>query len=228
MLRLRIRNRKFFARHRVDQRQDSRRGIDDSQHADRRRTQLAASENSLQRACRRFHSQRDRRLEEEVRRVAGESITNAGDSTRLKEFEMPLHVTETAAREIDTIIQQQGLDAGKICLRVGVKGGGCSGFSYILDLTEVQKDSDECWSYSYGRRAAKAGANEGAGSVAVATAVAESAGEPFTVRVVCDPKSYLYLNGTTIDFKDEIMGRGFVFNNPNATTSCGCGSSFSA
>jgi hypothetical protein len=103
-------------------------------------------------------------LEEEVRRVAGESITNAGDSTRLKEFEMPLHVTETAAREIDTIIQQQGLDAGKICLRVGVKGGGCSGFSYILDLTEVQKDSDECWSYSYGRRAAKAGANEGAGS----------------------------------------------------------------
>ena len=48
------------------------------------------------------------------------------------------------------------------------------------------------------------------------------------VRVVCDPKSYLYLNGTNIDFKDEVMGRGFVFNNPNATSSCGCGSSFSA
>jgi iron-sulfur cluster assembly protein len=48
------------------------------------------------------------------------------------------------------------------------------------------------------------------------------------VRVVCDPKSYLYLNGTTIDFKDEIMGRGFVFSNPNASTTCGCGSSFSA
>ena len=48
------------------------------------------------------------------------------------------------------------------------------------------------------------------------------------VEVICDSKSLLYLEGTTIDFKDEIMGRGFVFSNPNATSSCGCGSSFSA
>ena len=48
------------------------------------------------------------------------------------------------------------------------------------------------------------------------------------ITIVCDPKSLLYLNGTTIDFKDEIMGRGFVFQNPNATNTCGCGSSFSA
>ena len=48
------------------------------------------------------------------------------------------------------------------------------------------------------------------------------------VRVICDPKSYLYLNGTTVDFRDELMGRGFVFNNPNANATCGCGSSFSA
>ncbi|MHC4421283.1 MAG: HesB/IscA family protein, partial [Planctomycetota bacterium] len=47
-----------------------------------------------------------------------------------------------------------------------------------------------------------------------------------TVRVICDPKSYLYLNGTVVDFKDELMGRGFVFNNPNATNTCGCGASF--
>ena len=58
--------------------------------------------------------------------------------------------------------------------------------------------------------------------------VAVEAPATFQVRVICDPKSYLYLNGTVIDFKDEIMGRGFVFNNPNATSSCGCGSSFSA
>ena len=147
---------------------------------------------------------------------------------------MSLTVTETAAREIDTIIQQQGLDAAKICLRVGVKGGGCSGFSYILDLTEVQKDSDECWAYSFNRRKPKVAAQEGASQEdasqegAGSVAVADGAGDPFTVRVVCDPKSFLYLNGTTIDFKNEIMGRGFVFNNPNATTSCGCGSSFSA
>jgi len=144
---------------------------------------------------------------------------------------MPLNVTETAAREIDTIIRQQGLDASKIRLRVGVKGGGCSGFSYILDLTEVQKETDECWDYTYTRRVqtAEQGSSESAGGgTATAVATAASAGEPFTVHVICDPKSYLYLNGTTIDFKDELMGRGFVFNNPNATNTCGCGSSFSA
>jgi iron-sulfur cluster assembly accessory protein len=106
-------------------------------------------------------------------------------------------ITETAAREIRNIIQQQELDADKVRLRVGVKGGGCSGFSYLLDLTESQKDHDEEF-------------------------------EQNGIKVICDPKSLLYLNGTTIDFKDEIMGRGFVFQNPNATSSCGCGSSFSA
>ncbi|MEM0982571.1 MAG: iron-sulfur cluster assembly accessory protein [Planctomycetota bacterium] len=106
-------------------------------------------------------------------------------------------LTETAAREIKTIIEQQELDADKVRLRVGVKGGGCSGFSYILDLTETQKPTDEAF-------------------------------EQHGVTVICDPKSLLYLSGTQVDFKDEIMGRGFVFNNPNATSSCGCGSSFSA
>lgn len=106
-------------------------------------------------------------------------------------------LSEGAAREIKTIIQQQELDADKIRLRVGVKGGGCSGFSYLLDLTETQKDSDEVF-------------------------------EQHGIKVIVDPKSLLYLSGTTIDFKDEIMGRGFVFNNPNATSTCGCGSSFSA
>ena len=110
---------------------------------------------------------------------------------------MAITLTETAAREIKTIIQQQELDAQNVRLRVGVKGGGCSGFSYLLDLTEQHRDTDEAF-------------------------------DEHGIKVVCDPKSYLYLNGTTIDFKDEIMGRGFVFNNPNATSSCGCGSSFTA
>ncbi len=108
-----------------------------------------------------------------------------------------LLLSETAAKEIRHIIQDQELDAEKVRLRVGVKGGGCSGFSYVLDLTETQKETDECF-------------------------------EQHGVKIICDPKSLLYLNGTTIDFKDEIMGRGFVFQNPNATSSCGCGSSFSA
>ena len=137
---------------------------------------------------------------------------------------MSVIVTESAAREINAIVHQQGLDPEKIRLRVGVKGGGCSGFSYLLDLTEVEKETDEAWDFSYREVDGKAVAAEveaNSGGVATAT-------DAFTVRVVCDPKSYLYLNGTTIDFKDEIMGRGFVFNNPNAPTTCGCGSSFSA
>lgn len=147
---------------------------------------------------------------------------------------MPVTVTETAAREIASIVRQQGLDAEKIRLRVGVKGGGCSGFSYLLDLTEVQKDNDEMWEFSFtiapaakasGVSVSAAAANGGDGA---ASATATAGGESFTLRVICDPKSYLYLNGTSIDFKDELMGRGFVFNNPNATNTCGCGSSFSA
>ena len=142
---------------------------------------------------------------------------------------MPVLLTENAAREVATIVKQQKLDSDQIRLRVGVKGGGCSGFSYLLDLTEVQKESDELWEYSFdvpldagGDKGNGSGDGEDKGNGdAPATRV-------LTVRVVCDPKSYLYLNGTTIDFKDEIMGRGFVFENPNATSTCGCGSSFSA
>jgi iron-sulfur cluster assembly protein len=147
---------------------------------------------------------------------------------------MAVTVSETAAREINAIINQQNLDPEKIRLRVGVKGGGCSGFSYLLDLTETQKDSDEMWEFTYTLPTKASGGKSGGDAEAAAgggngnVAVAEEQGEAFTIRVICDPKSYLYLNGTSIDFKDEIMGRGFVFNNPNATSSCGCGSSFSA
>src|SRR5208282_6933716 len=111
---------------------------------------------------------------------------------------MPITLSETAAREIKTIIQQQELPNEATRLRVGVKGGGCSGFSYMLDLTEENKtDGDE---------------------------EMESHG----VKILCDTRSFIYLNGTEIDFRDEVMGRGFVFKNPNATSTCGCGSSFNA
>ena len=135
---------------------------------------------------------------------------------------MAINVTETAAREVRTIIQQQDLDPAETCLRVGVKGGGCSGFSYILDLTTTRKETDEIIdiTYDFDDRPADDDATDAAGGVAV------KSGGTFVLRVICDPKSYIYLNGTEIDFRDEIMGRGFVFNNPNASSSCGCGSSF--
>lgn len=116
---------------------------------------------------------------------------------------MSIMLTELAAKEVKTIIQQQhgtatenGEEPSKMFLRVGVKGGGCSGFSYTLDITETVQENDE-------------------------------RSEQHGIEVICDPKSHLYLKGTTVDFKDEVMGRGFVFTNPNATSSCGCGSSFS-
>lgn len=111
---------------------------------------------------------------------------------------MPIMLSETAAKEIKKIIVDQNLPAEETRLRVGVRGGGCSGFTYMLDLTEEPKSEADEEMDSHG------------------------------VKILVDMKSYLYLNGVEIDFKDEVMGRGFVFKNPNATSSCGCGSSFTA
>ena len=149
---------------------------------------------------------------------------------------MSVKVTEVAAREICSIIEREELDASNIYLRVGVKGGGCSGFSYVLDLTEAIRDTDEIWEFSYefatgsddatGTPVGEAQA--GGDDAATGVALADGESTKFTLKVNCDPKSYLYLNETEIDFKDEMMAKGFVFNNPNATNVCGCGSSFSA
>jgi iron-sulfur cluster assembly protein len=109
---------------------------------------------------------------------------------------MAIEVTEKAAAEIKSILGKQGQDVGKVYLRVAVKGGGCSGFQYAMDLTDSKGEFDE---------------------------ETVSCG----IKVISDPKSMLFLEGTTIDFKDELMGRSFVFQNPNASKSCGCGSSFS-
>ena len=104
-------------------------------------------------------------------------------------------ITERAAEEVRRIISEQQLPNGT-GLRVGVKGGGCSGFSYTLGFDDTVSETDQV--------------NDIAG-----------------IRVICDPKSFLYLNGTQIDFEDNLMGRGFKFGNPNASKSCGCGESFS-
>ena len=144
--------------------------------------------------------------------------------------EVMVTITEAAATEVQKFMVAEQVAPEVGGLRVSVQPGGCSGFNYTLDLTEVQKDSDEAWSFTYGRTPAvsTAALGEESNGGGTATATATSGGETFTVTVVCDPKSYLYLNGTVIDFKDEIMGSGFVFNNPNSTSTCGCGSSFSA
>jgi iron-sulfur cluster assembly protein len=106
-----------------------------------------------------------------------------------------IQLSERAIKEIRRIVADQHLPADTV-LRVGVKGGGCSGFSYSLGFDDTVLDTDQ---------------------------VFESNG----VRVVCDPKSFLYLSGTELDFEESLMGRGFKFGNPNASKTCGCGESFS-
>lgn len=108
---------------------------------------------------------------------------------------MPVSITSRAVIEVRRIIVDQNLPE-TTALRVGVKGGGCSGFSYTLGFDDSVNEVDQV--------------NEVDG-----------------VRVICDPKSFLYLNGTQVDFEESLMGRGFKFVNPNATKSCGCGESFS-
>jgi iron-sulfur cluster assembly protein len=110
---------------------------------------------------------------------------------------MGVLITETAAREIKKVITEQKMPEGT-ALRIGVAGGGCSGFEYKLGFdVNVNEETD-------------------------------SVREIHGVRVAVDKKSSLYLDGTEIDFNEGLDKRGFVFNNPNATKSCGCGSSFSA
>ena len=105
-------------------------------------------------------------------------------------------LTPAAAQEAKRLIEQE--QKPNLGLRIGVKGGGCSGMSYVLaveDATPKQYDS-----------------------------VFEQEG----IKLLVDAKSHLYLDGTTIDFKNGLVGGGFEFQNPLAKKSCGCGTSFSA
>jgi len=110
---------------------------------------------------------------------------------------MAITLTERAAEEVKRIIVDQKLTDLTV-LRVGVTGGGCSGFMYKLAFDESFDD------------------------------VKDSRYEQHGVAIVVDKKSALYLDGTTVDFYDGLDKRGFTFENPNAVKSCGCGSSFQA
>jgi iron-sulfur cluster assembly accessory protein len=110
-----------------------------------------------------------------------------------------IQITAAAMKQLSALMQQQG--AAKL-LRVGVRSGGCSGMSYTMDFidaTEIRSDDEH---YVY-----------------------EPEGVP-SFAVVCDPKSLLYIYGMQLDFSSALIGGGFNFTNPNATQTCGCGSSF--
>jgi iron-sulfur cluster assembly protein len=103
-------------------------------------------------------------------------------------------ITPRAAQEIRKVKTDNKIPEGH-ALRFGVKGGGCSGMTYVLAFDENPRSGDTTY-------------------------------EMEGITVYIDPKSQFYLSGTTLDFSDGLNGRGFVFNNPNATKTCGCGSSF--
>jgi iron-sulfur cluster assembly protein len=106
-----------------------------------------------------------------------------------------IQMTEAALQQVKSLREKQGKD---LCLRVGVRQGGCSGMSYMMDFIESNAigDKDEIYDYD-------------------------------GFQVVCDPKSILYIYGMVLDYSDALIGGGFQFSNPNAAQSCGCGKSFS-
>ena len=105
-------------------------------------------------------------------------------------------LTPTATQEVKRLFEKE--QKPNQALRIGVKGGGCSGMSYVLALDEATpKQYDTVF-------------------------------EQDGIKILIDAKSHLYLDGTTVDFKNNLMGGGFEFSNPLAKKSCGCGHSFSA
>jgi len=106
-----------------------------------------------------------------------------------------IDVTDSAKKEIQRLLDENEHSA-EGGLRLFVKGGGCAGMSYGMDVVDAPARQDKLF---------------------------ESDG----LKIFVDPKSFLFLKGTRVDFKENMMGRGFVFENPNASGSCGCGTSFS-
>jgi iron-sulfur cluster assembly accessory protein len=104
-----------------------------------------------------------------------------------------LTLTPGALKEISRLLGEQKVEENR-ALRLGVKGGGCAGFTYILDFDE-QKESDIVFNID-------------------------------GVKIVVDPMHELYLAGTEIDFQQGLNSRGFIYKNPNASKTCGCGESF--
>jgi iron-sulfur cluster assembly protein len=107
----------------------------------------------------------------------------------------PIQLTKGALDELKRIMNEQNIAPGH-GLRVGVKGGGCSGFSYVLGF-DLPKDKDDRYEFE---------------------------GMP----IFMEKSHAMYLIGMEIDFVNGLNNRGFTFSNPNATETCGCGTSFNA
>lgn len=122
----------------------------------------------------------------------------------------PINVSNNAAKKVyELICEENNL---QLKLRVYVQGGGCSGFSYGFAFEESVKDEDMIIEK-------KLEEDDEGGETGT--------GGPALVKLLVDPISFQYLMGAEIDYRDDEKGAHFVIRNPNAKTTCGCGSSFS-
>jgi iron-sulfur cluster assembly protein len=107
-----------------------------------------------------------------------------------------INVSEKALNHLLEIMVSEGMTPDTHYLRVGVKGGGCSGLSYVMDFDDTKEELDDVFEVDGG------------------------------LKVLVDRKSLLYLYGTTLTYSDGLNGKGFQWENPNAARTCGCGESF--
>ncbi len=122
--------------------------------------------------------------------------------------------TDAAARKVKSLIDEE--ENPNLSLRVFITGGGCSGFQYGFTFDESINDDDLVVEKSLADNEDEDGGDEG------------GSGTVSLVRLLIDPMSFQYLEGAEIDYREDINGAQFVIRNPNAKTTCGCGSSFSA
>lgn len=106
-------------------------------------------------------------------------------------------VTDKALSHVIKLMSDDNISPETHYLRVGVKGGGCSGLSYTMNFDDKIEQHDEVWDTERG------------------------------LKVIVDRKSYIYLFGTELDYTDGLNGKGFQWTNPQASRTCGCGESFS-
>ena len=110
--------------------------------------------------------------------------------------DMRVNVTAKAAEQIKAQVAQRAMTTPQSGIRLGVKGGGCSGMSYVIEYCDAPRTRDNLF-------------------------------EQDGAKVYVDPKSLLYLNGTTFDYVETFQQKGFKFVNPQQRSECGCGESFS-